>query len=403
MKKSKKTAKMKSLTQKRKSSFSHPSTQQIEEQIFSDGSLYFNALINDIEFATQSIDLETFIFNRDALGKRIVNALIRAAKRGVTVRVLVDGAGTPFWSATFARPLEKAGVLTKVFHPVPWHLWNWSRSQIKISFLLKGIYLCFKVNSRNHRKVCVIDNKIAYVGSVNLTQCHLNVADGGQNWRDTSVRLLGVDLSELQKAFEIAWTHRSITEKLRDAFTQIRKDPRVRLNYTRHRRRILYKNLMRRMRLCQQRIWITNAYFVPDNVLLRRLKEAAKNGIDVRILLPKKSDIMIMPWASSTFYENLLKAGVKIYEFLPAMLHAKTLILDNWVLIGSSNLNHRSLLHDLEADVTLFTEPAKKKVARLFLKDITQSRQLKLSNWKTARPIFQRWLGRLVLYIKYLI
>ncbi|EKD92201.1 MAG: hypothetical protein ACD_29C00121G0001, partial [uncultured bacterium] len=167
--------------------------------------------------------------------------------------------------------------------------------------------------------------------------------------------------------------------------------------------RIFYKNLLRRMRLCQQRIWITNAYFVPDNFLLKSLKEAAKNGVDVRILLPQKTNVAIVEWASSTFYYELLKAGIKIYEYLPSMLHAKSLILDDWMLIGSSNLNHRSLLHDLEADVTLFTEPAKKKVARLFLKDITQSRQLKLSNWKTARPIFQRWLGRLVLYIKYLI
>ena len=85
------------------------------------------------------------------------------------------------------------------------------------------------------------------------------------------------------------------------------------------------------------------------------------------------------------------------------MLHAKTLILDDWVLIGSSNLNHRSLLHDLEADITLFTEPAKKTVEQLFLKDLTQSRQLELSNWKTARPFYQRWLGYFVLYVKYLI
>lgn len=376
---------------------------EAEERIFSNGSDYFQALLTDIEKATQSIHLEAFIFNRDVLGKRVADTLIHAAKRGVSVRVLVDGAGSPFWSATFARPLEKAGAQTKVFHPFPWQLWNWSRSAVKIPFLLKGIYLFFKANLRNHRKVCLIDNKIAYVSSVNLTKCHLSSAEGGKNWRDTSVRLIGADLSELQKAFEIAWTHRSIKERLRDAFQQIRKDPRVRLNYTRHRRRILRKNLLRRMRLCQRRIWITNAYFVPDNALLRRLKDAAKNGIDVRIVLPKKSDVRMMPWATSTFYYSLLKTGVKIYEYLPSMLHAKSLILDDWSLIGSSNLNHRSLLHDLEADITIFTDSAKKTLEQLFLKDLSQSRELRLSNWKTARPIYQRLLGHLVLYLKYII
>lgn len=372
-----------------------------DETIFENGSSYFQALIHDINQAKHHIELETYIFNKDQLGKRIVQALCNAAKRGVRVRVLVDGAGSPFWSATLARHLEKAGIKTKVFHPFPWQLWNWSRSVANIPFLFKGIYLLFKSNSRNHRKICIIDQKIAYVGSANISQCHLSIEEGGKNWRDTCIRLCNVDLSELNKAFETAWSYRTIKERLRDAFVHIRKDPQVRLNNTRHRRRILHKNLLRRMRLCQRRIWITNAYFVPDNFLLKRLKEAAKNGIDVRILLPKKSDVLIMPWASSTFYYSLLEAGVKIYEYLPSMLHAKSLILDDWSLIGSSNLNHRSLLHDLEIDITIFTESAKKRLEQLFLKDLTYAKELQLHNWKSLRPLHQRILGKIVLYIKY--
>lgn len=372
-----------------------------EEEIYSNGSEFFQSLLDDIEQATTEINLETYIFSRDAIGKKVVHALCEAAKRGVAVKVLVDGAGSPFWSTTFARHLEKAGAETKVFHPFPWQLWNFSRSVVRMPSIIKGIYLLLKSNSRNHRKVCLIDNHIAYVGSANISKCHLSTHEGGSDWRDTAVRITGCDHSDLKYAFEIAWTHRTIKERLRDAFSHIRREPRVRLNYTRHRRRILYKNLLRRMRLCQKRIWITNAYFVPDTFLLKRLKEAAKNGIDVRILLPKKSDIFIMPWATSTFYYSLLKAGVKIYEYLPSMLHAKSLILDDWVLIGSSNLNHRSLLHDLEADVTIFSNQAKKKLEQLFLKDLSQSRELALNNWKTARPIHQRVLGRIVLYLKY--
>lgn len=371
-----------------------------EERILVDGEHFFESLIHDIHQAQHNIDLETFIFDHDPTGKRISGALCEAARRGVLVRVLVDGAGTPFWSATFARTLEKSSVKTKVFHPFPWQFWNWSRSVTKKPFFLNTLYLLLKANSRNHRKTCLIDNKIAYIGSVNITHCHLKKEDGGKNWRDTSVRLSNINLQELYDAFEIAWTQRTIKERLRDTFSHIRREPRVRLNYTRHRRRIFHKNLLRRMRLCQQRIWITNAYFVPDNVLLKRLKDAAANGVDVRILLPKKSNMMIVQWASSTFYSNLLKSGIKIYEYLPGMLHAKSLILDDWMLIGSSNLNHRSLLHDLEVDVTVFTESAKKTLEQLFLTDLTRATQLELNHWKN-RSVHRRILGKMALYLKY--
>lgn len=371
------------------------------EMVFNDGDAHFAALLNDIKQAEHSIDLETFIFNKDALGERIVKALTQAADRGVSVRVLVDGAGSPWWTTSYAKSLEKAGATTKVFHPFPWQMWNWSRSVVRLPVLLKGFYLLLKANSRNHRKVCLIDKAIAYVGSFNITSCHLSRDQGGKNWRDVSVRLTSYDLTELYRAFDMAWHHRPIKERLRAVFRNVRSNPVFRLNYSRHRRRILYKNLLRRIRTCQQRIWITNAYFVPDNFLLRRLKEAAHRGVDVRILLPKKSDVMMMPWASSTFYFSLLQTGVRIFEYLPSMLHAKSLILDDWVLIGSSNLNHRSVLHDLEVDVHLTQAEPCSMVERQFLIDLENTREIDLVSWHKQRPWHQRLMGRLVLYLKY--
>lgn len=371
------------------------------ETLFVDGDQHFRALLQDIALAKQRIDLETFIFQRDILGKKIAAALMQAAKRGVKVRVLVDGAGTPMWSASFARQLEKAGAHTRVFHPFPWQLWNLSRSVVKLPVLLKCIYLLLKINKRNHRKVCIIDNKIAYIGSENISKCHLGISAGGDSWRDISVRLTHLNLNELQAAFDAAWTHRTIKERLRDAFRHVRKEPIIRLNHTWYRRRILYKKLLRKINHCKKRIWITNAYFVPDNILLRKLKEAANAGVDVRILLPKKSDVMMMPWASSAFYYRLLKSGVRIFEYTPSMLHAKSLILDDWALIGSSNLNHRSLLHDLEADVKLTSLKSIQTLEQLFLADIQQSKEVSLACWYRVRPRRQRFLGRLLLYIKY--
>src|SRR5262249_14952616 len=150
--------------------------------------------------AQVSIDLETFIFQKDILGLRVATALAETAKRGVAVRVLVDGAGTPLWSTHFAKWLESAGAQTQVYHPFPWQLWDWSRSKVKWPLLLKWIYLLLKINRRNHRKICLIDHHIAYIGSFNISQCHLDFADGGDRWRDTSIRLVNTDLTELEKA-----------------------------------------------------------------------------------------------------------------------------------------------------------------------------------------------------------
>ncbi len=372
-----------------------------KEQIFDSGAGHFDALIADILQATESVDIETYLFQNDHLGVRVAKALCEAAERGVKVRVMVDGAGSPYWTTNFARMLEKAGATTKVFHPFPWQLWNWSRSVVKLPMVLKWIYFLLKANFRNHRKVCLIDNHIVYIGSLNISKCHLEVEAGGDGWRDISVRLEDIPLAELNKAFDAAWNHRTIKERLRETFKQVRRDPVIRLNYTRHRRRILYKNLLRRISQCNKRIWITNSYFVPDNFLLKRLKDAARSGVDVRILLPSKSDVLMMPWASSTFYFSLLRAGVRIFEYMPSMLHAKTLILDEWISVGSSNLNHRSLLHDLEADITINRPESKKSLRRIFLEDIKKSRELSLESWHLARPVRQRFMGRLVLYIKY--
>ena len=133
-----------------------------EEKVFFTGFDYFNELLADIEAAEVSIELETYIFSIDQLGKKIITALAEAAKRGVLVRVLVDGIGTPGWGGGVVRDLEKFGAETRVFHPFPWQLWQWSRSRIHVPLLLKAVYLLLKINSRNHRKVCLIDKKIAY-------------------------------------------------------------------------------------------------------------------------------------------------------------------------------------------------------------------------------------------------
>lgn len=373
-----------------------------KECIFFTGHDYFSMLISDIAQARKTIEFETYIFELDQLGKKIIEALTNASKRGVIVRLLVDGAGTPRWNSRTIKELEHAGAETRVFHPFPWRLWQWSKSHVRIPSLLKLIYLLLKINSRNHRKICIIDKKIAYIGSFNISQRHLGKELNGEGWRDTGTRLAHTDLKDLLQAFEAAWSHLHIQERIYSLFRHIRTNPVIRLNNTWHRRRILYKNLLDRIKKCRKKIWITNAYFVPDNFLLRCFNEAARRGIDVRILLPQESDVAFMPWASKAFYSNLLKSGVRIFEYKPSMLHAKTLIIDNWMTVGSSNLNHRSLRHDLEVDVNIRLSSSKKLLEQQFLFDLQSSKEIHLADWQ-KRPWYQHIVGKILLYLKYLI
>ncbi len=380
----------------------HPCHQgTASETIFACGDSHFSSLISDINRSNHTIDLESYGFSKDKLGDRVVDALLAALKRGVSVRILVDGFGAPFWGSQYAKRLEAAGAETRIFHPLAWQHHNWRRSCMRLPWLWKPFQLLLKSNARNHRKICMIDGRIAYVGSFNIRQVHLSTDAGGASWRDTSIRLENVDITEMNEAFDSAWFHKKLRERIRDLFHHIRKEPRIRLNHTRHRRRILYKHFLRKINLCKQRLWITNAYFVPDNKLLKRLKDAAKRGCDVRILLPKKSDIFVMPWASQTFYRSLIKSGVRIFEYLPSVLHAKSLILDDWMLIGSSNLNSRSMRHDLEVDVNVMHTGSKKALVKIFLNDLQQAKEVSLKTWEKQRQWYKRLLGQAILYIKY--
>ncbi len=374
----------------------------MKEQLFFTGDEFFPALVRDISTAEHTIEFEAYIFANDSLGKEVLTALTAAATRGVRVRVLVDGAGSYEWNHFMVYQLEQAGGESRVFHPFPWKLWQISRSIVRPPSLTKAIYLLLRINRRNHRKICLIDQKIVYLGSFNISKNHVTQHGTSLGWRDTGVRLSTVNTDELVDAFEKVWSGKPLNVKFTTYFKEVQLDPLFRLNNQRHRRKVLYKNLLQRFQKSRQRIWITNAYFVPDIFLLRKLIKAARRGVDVRILLPHQADIAFMPWASKMFYERLLSAGVRIFEYLPTMLHAKTLIIDSWMTIGSSNLNHRSLLHDLEVDYCVQGDEAKFELLQQFLIDLTYAREIKFCDLK-VRPWYQRIIGTLLLYLRYFI
>jgi len=177
-------------------------------------------------------------------------------------------------------------------------------------------------------------------------------------------------------------------------------DGPVRLNRTLRLRRKLYRDLLWRIGAARERIWLTNAYFVPKGRLLRALMAAARRGVDVRLLIPERCDHAVMYWIAASFYGLLLRAGVQIHEYQPAMLHAKTALIDGWATVGSTNLNHRSLMHDLEADVVLALPASLDALATAFRDDCTQA--IAVDRSRIARR--RRWqvlIGRLAFLMRY--
>lgn len=259
------------------------------------------------------------------------------------------------------------------------------------------IYLIMRMNSRNHRKSILIDNKVAYIGSMNIDQRHLSVKNGGQNWRDTAVRLQEINFSSMQAAFNNAWEQNSNNYNILETLNS-----KFRLNHNIKTRFILYKNLLKRIGKAKQKIWITNPYFIPNNLFIRRIKKSAQNGVDVRIILPHKSDVEGMKWATYNFYNRLIKDGIKIYEYEPSILHAKTIIIDDWFLVGTSNLNHRSLLHDLEIDIEIHSASAKQKILDQYEEDFAKSKLITLNNIPKTNLI-QKMVGGLFMLFKYMV
>ncbi len=366
------------------------------------GEEYFNALLEDINNARFEILLESYIFSHDRLGRKVTQALCNAAKRGVVVKVMVDGVGTPLWAATLAQNLEEAGVQTRVYHAYPWSWRNWHRSLTPIKHTGKWLSLLKRINKRNHRKTCIIDEHIVFAGSFNISASHLPAHKGGQNWHDAAVKLPYHNCQHVKDAFLDAWQGVSFKNRLQRRWDDSNPDPMIRLNNTRYKRRMIYRELLGRIKKSERRIWITNAYFVPSNRLLSRLIRAARRGVDVQILLPKKSDIFYMPWASSAFYLRLLKAQVRIFEFDQGILHAKTIIIDDWMQAGSSNLNSRSLLHDLEIDITLKDSLAKQQLIEHFVNQTQQAHEVDLQTL-AKQAWYKKLLGRLALIIRHFI
>ncbi len=369
------------------------------ERLYFRGDDYFRDLLTAIGRARRTLDFETYIFEPGRLGDRLALALGRAARRGVKARLLVDGVGSPDFAAHYGPGLVRDGVTFRVYRSWP-VIFSAARNFWRLgSVLRKAHSLLGGGNRRDHRKLCLIDDRQVWMGSLNVSDWHLKRLKGGLVWRDTGLKLEGVRSGVFRAAFQLAWEDRwprswnpLRRHRLKQWIAHEVTGGPIRLTLTRRLRVLFRRELSRRFESARRRIWILTPYFTPTQSLLRGLVRAARRGCDVRLVLPGPSDVPMARWIALAFYPKLLKAGCRIAEYQGSMLHAKTMMVDDWVLVGSGNLNQRSLRRDLEVNVVLQKETSKRAVTRQFIRDILKSREVTLAVFRQG-PFLIRWLS----------
>jgi cardiolipin synthase len=367
-----------------------------KEQLFDDAELYFEALIAAILRAKQRICLEFYIFNYDNVGKRVIYALAQAIKSGVEVKVLIDGIGSSESGGEAAEQLELIGADVKIFHPLPWNISHYSRSIITGNVIYKALTFIRKINHRDHKKSCIIDGVSLWTGSLNISSQHLPLSKGGENWRDYGITVTGENIKSLENSFNEQWNKAELKTQSRRWRGQFRQYWN---SFNSTVRKQKYYLLIDTIDQSQYRIWVTSAYFAPSSKIIRALKAASQRGVDVIIIAPRCSDVALFPYLTSSYYHGLVHTGIRIFEYRPSFLHAKSVIIDDLYLVGSSNFNHRSSLHDLELDIALTHPECKKQLENFMHQDIDNSQEI--TQTQIPYTLKHKILGYLTRAIRY--
>lgn len=364
--------------------------------LLQDGPQTYQAMLEAIAAAKDHINMESYIFDDDVIGRRFADALIERQLAGVQVNLIHDSVGTLATPGAFFARMADSGIRIVAFNPVnPLHVrFGW------------------QFNWRDHRKLLVVDGQVAFLGGINISSVHSGSAlrrsaharrDGVLPWRDTDLRLEGPVVAELQRLFIDSWTQQhgpSLGQRNYFPALQRRGNEVVRAigSSPEHPHSQIYVTLISALRSAQREIWLTSAYFVPDPQLLAALKESAARGVDVRLILPARTDSWLVFHAGRAYYDELLQAGVHIHERQHALLHVKAAVIDGvWSTVGSTNLDWRSFLHNQEINAVVLGSDFGEQMRAAFLADLARSQQITLHGWR-ERPLgvrAQELIGRL--------
>jgi len=364
-----------------------------------DGPATYAAMFKAIQNAKDHINLETFILEDDEIGHKFTNLLVQKRKEGVAVNIIYDSMGSITTPESFFQRLRDGGIQVVEFNPVN---------------PLKAPGSLFLVHP-DHRKILIVDGKVAILGGINISNVYSSRLSGRKKakgeplpWRDTDVQIEGPAVAEAQKLFLETWQkQKGPTLAGHNYFPDQKEHGKALVRIVGSTpgtdNRITFIVYMAAITYAERSIHLTNAYFIPDDQTLDAFKDAARRGVDVKIILPATTDSSLVISAARYNYSGLLEAGVKIYERRNALLHAKTAVIDGvWSTVGSTNLDYWSLLSNDEVNAVVLDREFAIAMERMFVSDLAQSDPIQKDQWEkrplsqkikeAAAHLFSRWL-----------
>jgi cardiolipin synthase len=377
-----------------------PLTKGNKVSLLADGQATYAAMFKIIEKAQDHINLESYIIEDDETGRKFADLLLKKQREGVQVHIIYDSLGSVLTPDAFFQRLRDEGIHVVAFNPL-----NPLEGERK-----------WGLTHRDHRKILIVDGKVAIIGGINISKVYSSTPfpKRGKNekapihWRDTDIQIEGPAVAELQKLFLDTWMmQREAKPALRAYFPELQEKGnalvRVIGSTPGETNRIPFIVYVSAISFAEKSIHLTNSYFFPDDQIMKALTDAARRGVDVKIILPGITDSLLALHAQRSYYSRLLKAGVQLYERSDSLLHAKTAIVDSvWSTVGSTNMDYLSLLNNDEVNAIILNKEFAGEMEKMFATDLAKSHEIRLEAWK-KRPLlnrikewfahqFERWL-----------
>lgn len=354
-----------------------------EVQIFTNGKDKFEAFKHDLLDAKRYIHIQYYIIENDKIGNEIGDILKEKVKEGVSVRVLYDHVGSFHFDMSFFKKLRKAGIDVQPF--------------MKITFP----EFANRINWRNHRKIVVIDGKIGYIGGMNIADRYVDGCKLGV-WRDTHLRVTGDVVAALQVSFAIDWNFmkRELLEETIENIDASSITSPVPIQMVTSGPTSQWGNMafvfQKAIDSAHKCVYIQTPYFLPSDSLLKSLQMAALSKVDVRLMIPRKPDSILLRYASYSYVKQCLDAGIKVYFYEPGMLHSKVIAIDDdFVTTGSTNFDFRSFEHNFESNLLIYSKDFNQRMQSIMHDDMLQSTRISLRAWR-KRPLWQKAVESIV-------
>ena len=374
-------------------------------ELLIDGNVFYPRMLGAIEQAQHFILLEAYLVKSGSIFNSFKTSLLRAADKGVSVFILFDDYGCLDLAAQDRKTLRHPNIQLIYYNPLFSH-----------STLLNLYRIFWHGNDiglhRDHRKLLLVDKLLAFAGGAGISDEFGPIDNGQTRWRETMVQIQGPAVSDWYALFEESWNKYANSQLpsliAPPADNKLYSHLKARVTVNEHHRRVgIQRSLLTQLHGAKHRIWFATAYFVPSWRIRRKLIRAARTGLDVRLLLPGPvTDHPGVRYASHHFYGKLLRNGVRIFEYQPRFLHAKTVLCDSWVSIGSCNFDRWNIQWNLEANQEIDDKGFANVVTKMFLQDFEHSLELDLTQWQKRKiktrllEWFWRQIERLSLKVK---